>query len=351
MLATSSFLYLLGINKIERWFRDAMPSFGIVLPVRNRKSFTLAILRQLSEQITQQVSAGNLQSQDIQIVVVDDDSSDGTPEHIESQFPTVHLLRGSGDLWWTGAIAQGMTYLRNSLSTDYIIWLNDDIVLADDFIYQILQRCKNPTEKLITGGIITDQQHPHWIVFGGVVASQLINDTKQFEAPIIDVDTLNGNIAIFPTLIIDDIGLPDMRRFRHYGGDFEYICRAKSSGYKAELSKDISATTDYRLEDITRYAPLWIQWAISRGLASRLNVLSSLTSRRSPHNVEHMVNSIYRAQPSVPRWRYAAFYARKMAKIVSSEFVPKHIRRKHIQDYLHLLNTPSDLAQSVLEKL
>ena len=119
-----------------------MPTFGIALPVRNRKAFTLAILQQLTDQIIRQVAVGNLQRQDIQIVVVDDDSSDGTPEQIESQFPVVHLLRGDGDLWWTGAIAKAMTYLTSIVKTDYIIWLNDDITLADDFIYQVLQHCQ-----------------------------------------------------------------------------------------------------------------------------------------------------------------------------------------------------------------
>ena len=325
-----------------------MPTFGIALPVRNRKAFTLAILQQLTDQIIRQVTVGNLQRQDIQIVVVDDDSSDGTPEQIESQFPVVHLLRGDGDLWWTGAIAQAMTYLSTTLKIDYIIWLNDDIVLADDFIYQVLEHCKAPEAKVLTGGIITDQHHPNWVVFGGVVSSQLINDLDQFDHPVLDVDTLNGNIAILPVRIVSDIGLPNTERFRHYGGDFEYICRAKENGYKVQLSNRLRATTDYRLADVIRYMPLWIQWFISPGLSSKLQVLKNLTNRRSPHNIEHMVNSIYRSQPSVPRWKYIAFYSRKLIKIVGSELVPSPIRKKRIQDYFQRQNIPADVTQSVL---
>lgn len=327
-----------------------MPSFGITLPVRNRKAFTLAILQQLSEQIVQQVIAGNLQRQDIQIVVVDDDSSDGTPEQIEARFPAVHLLRGDGDLWWTGAIAQAMTYLSETLKTDYIVWLNDDIVLTDDFIYQLWQHSNSPQSKVLTGGIITAQQHPDWIVFGGVIASQLINDLAQFDRSVLDVDTLNGNIAILPTRIVHDIGLPDTKRFRHYGGDFEYICRAKENGYKARLSSHLRATTDYRPADVIRYMPLWIQWATSPRLSSKWQVLKSLTNRRSPHNVEHMVNSIHRADPSVPRWKYAAFYGRKLVKIIGSELVPWSVRQDRIRAYFNRQNIPADIAQSVLDQ-
>lgn len=332
-----------------------MPTFGITLPVRNRKAFTTAILQQLTEQISQQVAAQALRHTDAQIIVVDDDSSDGTPEAIAQQFPQVHLLRGDGSLWWTGAISQAMTYAANTLHTDYIIWLNDDIVLADNFVAQVISQCESPTgqlgSKTLIGGIVCDQLHPEWIVFGGVIAGQLINDIRQFEQPTLEVDTLNGNIAILPTQIISDIGLPDTQRFRHYGGDFEYVCRAKRNGYTARLSSHLQATTEYRSADVIRYMPLWIQWATSSRLADKWQVIKSLSSRRSPHNVEHMVNSIYRAQPSVAKWKYAAFYCRKLVKIIGSELVPWSVRQSRIRAYFQRQNIPLDIAQAILPSL
>ena len=327
-----------------------MPSYGITLPVRNRKAFTLAILQQLTEQIDRQVDAGNLHREDFQIVVVDDDSSDGTPALIEQQFPSVHLLRGDGELWWTGAIAQAMTYLASTVKTDYIIWLNDDIKLAEDFIYQVLRHCQTPDKKVLTGGVVTAQHYLGWIVFGGVISGQLISDVSQFEQPVLNVDTLNGNIAILPTRIVADIGLPDVQRFRHYGGDFEYVCRARENGYRVQLSSCLRATTDYRPADVIRYMPPWIQWATSSSFAGKLNILKSLTSRRSPHNVEHMVNSIHRSRSSVPAWKYGAFYCRKLVKIVGSEVVPLSVRRERIRAYFRRRNVPPEVAKSVLDQ-
>ncbi|MFK8183918.1 MAG: glycosyltransferase family 2 protein [Phormidesmis sp.] len=327
-----------------------MPTFAITLPVRNRQVFTIAILRQLTQQIENATAAGKLKLDEACIVVVDDDSNDGTPQFIEENFSQVHLLRGDGTLWWTGAIARAMTYAADTLKTDYIVWLNDDIILADNFIEQLIHHCQSPKEKTLTGGVIFAKQYPNWIVFGGVIASQLINDISQFNQPVLNVDTLNGNIAILPTRIIDDIGLPNTDRFRHYGGDFEYICRAKRNGYTAQLSSYLQATTDYRPADVIRYMPLWIQWATSTRLKEKWQVLKSLSNRKSPYNVEHMVNSIHRTEPSIPKWKYTSFYCRKLIKIIGSGLIPWHIRQQRIQAYFQSQNIPPDIAQAVLNQ-
>lgn len=328
-----------------------MSTVGITIPVHNRKEFTIAILQQLTEQIDRLVGLQKLGADVVQIIVVDDGSSDGTAEIIAEKFSRVHLLTGTGDLWWTGAIGEGMTYAAEVLKTDYIVWLNDDIQLVDNFIDEMMGFCGDSEAKVLTGGIICDRLHPDWIVFGGVIASQSIHHMTRFVNPLLNVDTLNGNIAILPTRIIADIGLPDMNRFRHYGGDFEYICRAKKNGYTVHLSRNLLAMTDYGPADVIRYMPLWIQWAVSDRLLDKWRVLMTLSNRRSPHNVEHMVNSIYRAEASVPRWRYVVFYCRKLVKIIGSGLVPWSMREQRIRAYFESHNVPPDVAQVVLKNV
>lgn len=320
-------------------------SIAFVLPVRNRKAYTLAILRQLGHQITQRS-----RDETIDVVVVDDGSTDGTAEAIAADFNQVHLISGDGNLWWTGAITIGMRFIQQHLQTDFIIWLNDDITLSDSFIDQLIQICQsNRQQKLITGGIVCDQSHPEWIVFGGVVAGCPINSLQQFSSDsTLGVDALNGNIVVIPTGLMDDIGLPNVDRFRHYGGDYEYICRAKAAGYNVQLSNSLRATTDWQPSDVVRYMPLWVQWYVSRSWADKLSVLKSLTNQKSPHNVEHMVNSIHRQKSYVPRWTYRLFYIKKLVKLFSGDLVPAPMRRKRVEDYFHRNNVPGDVVQAVL---
>ncbi|MEM8614731.1 MAG: glycosyltransferase [Cyanobacteria bacterium P01_H01_bin.105] len=322
-----------------------MVSAALILPVRNRKAYTSAILHQLSTQISQ-YSAGHT----IEVVVVDDGSTDGTVELITQTFTKVHLLQGDGDLWWTGAIATGMAHVQQQLQTDYIVWLNDDITLADDFISNLIQVCQQSLQtNMITGGIVCDQSHSNWIVFGGVIASCPINNRRQFsKASVLKVDTLNGNIVVLPTHITTDIGLPNAERFRHYGGDYEYICRAKVAGYTIQLSSNLVATTDYRASDVIRYMPLVFQMVLSPTLKAKWQTLQNLHLLKSPHNVRHMVNSIYRHQSTIPQWKYYAFYLRKVIKLFGNECLPQRIRKQQLQAYLLQQGVPEAISISIL---
>ncbi|MEA5465999.1 glycosyltransferase family 2 protein [Leptothoe sp. PORK10 BA2] len=315
------------------------------MPVRNRKAYTSDILRQLSNQISQYSN-----EHQFDVVVVDDGSTDGTPELIAQAFPSVHLVSGDGNLWWTGAIATGMTYAQQHLHPDYLVWLNDDITLADNFIAHLVQCCQlNLNQKIITGGIVCDRTHADWIVFGGVISSCPISTLQQFsDDPVLNVDALNGNIVVIPARLTQEVGLPNAERFRHYGGDYEYVCRAKAAGYTVQLSSLLKATTDWQPSDVIRYMPLWIQWYISRSMTDKLAVLKNLSNRRSPHNVEHMVNSIHRQAKHVPRWTYKVFHAKKLVKLMGSELIPRAKRRQKIEDYFRHHNVPPDVVQAVL---
>jgi len=73
----------------------AVKNIYIIIPVHNRKSLTLACLKNLK-------TNGDLQK--YQVIVVDDGSSDRTAEEVAENYPEVTILKGDGNLWWTGAI-------------------------------------------------------------------------------------------------------------------------------------------------------------------------------------------------------------------------------------------------------
>lgn len=321
-----------------------MKSISIIIPVRNRKEYTQHILTQIYEQIyiTKQAN--------ISVIVIDDASTDGTQEIIVNQFPSVHLIPGDGSLWWTGAIYLGMNYAIEKLGTDYILWLNDDISLADNFINQVSKACDNPLfEKAIIGGIVRDKIYLDWIVFSGIIKKQPIRSLEPFGAEhTIEVDALNGNITLIPRIIIDRIGLPNPIKFKHYGGDFEFTMRAKKAGVKVILSRQLQATTDYKITDFIRYMPPLMQWHIETNKYKRQEILKGFLNFKSNYNIWHMVNIINWNQENIPQWKYAIYYVKQITKVLLSDLLPSRKLDEEIENYLKQQNAPVAIAEAIL---
>ena len=72
-------------------------------------------------------------------MIVDDGSTDGTAAAVATEFPDAVVLRGSGNLWWAGAINVGV---RHALDTraDAVLFMNNDNVV-DPVAIEALVAC------------------------------------------------------------------------------------------------------------------------------------------------------------------------------------------------------------------
>ncbi|MBW4694495.1 MAG: glycosyltransferase family 2 protein [Lyngbya sp. HA4199-MV5] len=195
-------------------------SVFILIPVHNRKAVTLSCLARLKQQ-------GDLAR--YAVVVIDDGSTDGTGEAIHALYDTVAVLQGDGTLWWTGAIAQGMAYAREQ-GAELIIWLNDDCIPHPDALARLVEFW---------------QQHPQTIVGAACydAESNALHATgakgreRRAAKPgeTIEVDEMSGHCVATPIAVVEQIGLPDARRFPHYHGDSMYILKATRMGFPAYI--------------------------------------------------------------------------------------------------------------------
>lgn len=192
----------------------------LIIPVHNRKEITLGCLDNLER-------VGVLKK--YSVVVVDDGSTDGTGEEIITKFPSILLLKGTGNLWWTGAIKLGMEYAYQRAGS-HIFWLNDDCCLTADVFESIAQYCSEHTAIVGAQGYRVDS--PQEITFGGKVKTwkgfRLI---KGLNNHVTSCDLLSGNLVCIPRQVITSIGYPDPIIAPHYGGDSLYLIRAKKAGF------------------------------------------------------------------------------------------------------------------------
>ncbi len=94
------------------------------------------------------LSLGKSRYQDFEIVLVDHGISDEISRLARDEFPRVTCLRGSAELWWSGASNLGIRYALKAGSQWLMLLNHDCYVQADtigDFTGDILKKMKMPS--------------------------------------------------------------------------------------------------------------------------------------------------------------------------------------------------------------
>lgn len=208
---------------------------SVVIPVYNRKELLRRCLLCFQKQTYSNFN----------IIVVDDGSTDGTYEMLKRDFNDVITLRGDGTLWWTGSINKGIKYaLSNKKMPDYILVINDDLEIYNNYLESLLDVAKKNPKSLI-GSVIVDYNNPNVINNGGEIIHsytakhKILNKGKYLSDfrsdKIIKVFRLTGRGVLIPSNIFNEIGLYDSKHFKQCG-DTEFTIRAKKAGYSLLVS-------------------------------------------------------------------------------------------------------------------
>lgn len=192
----------------------------VLIPTRNRKDLLVKCLDSLLKQT----------HKNIEIVVIDDGSTDGTRELLKEK--KVTLLKGDGNLWWTGAMRMGVEYvLPISESKDFVLIQNDDTYMATDFVEKLVKQSEL-SKRMILGTPVRDLEskklkyNSHRIVHGSF--RPVVVDTKE---EIIPTETLSGRGVLIPIEVFEKIR-NFSKLFPHYAADYDFFSRAKKQDFK-----------------------------------------------------------------------------------------------------------------------
>jgi GT2 family glycosyltransferase len=206
-------------------------SVYILIPVHNRRGITLTCLQHLAD-------LGAIDR--YHIVIIDDGSTDGTGDAIKQQYPTITLLQGNGNLWWTGGIHAGMKYAFNQ-DAAYFLWMNDDTLPLPGTLEHLVTTCQNAPNLITTAQCYEDEslQTPtyggqrKWGFSVGLIQTA-IGEIKP-------CDCMSGNLVCFPRSVIDTIGYPEKHLMPHYTADIVYTWEAKKAGFDLNVLGDARA--------------------------------------------------------------------------------------------------------------
>ena len=200
------------------------PRIAALLTCHNRRELTLRCLTSLAD--AAKMSAGHVE---LETYLVDDGCTDGTGGAVRRQFPDVHVIVGTGDLYWCGGMRLAWKRAAENEYDGYL-WLNDDVTLdsnALDKLLDVAHRYGGVNEALIVVGA-TRNEGPvaaGAATYGGLSAQGVLpssNDVRRIEL-------FNGNIVLVSRRAFQVLGSLSSA-YTHGLGDIDYGVRAKRAG-------------------------------------------------------------------------------------------------------------------------
>ncbi len=184
----------------------------------------------------------------IELIVVDNGSTDGTIDMLRSEFPAAKLIQNDANLGFARPINQA---LKASLGK-YMLLLNPDTIVLPGAINELVDYVESNPEVGICGPKVLNRDgslqkacrrgvsrpwaafsyfsglstmFPHSKFFGGYLLNYLAEDETH------EVDGISGSCMLIRRQVSEQIGYLD-ERFFAYQEDADYCFQAKKSGWK-----------------------------------------------------------------------------------------------------------------------
>jgi GT2 family glycosyltransferase len=141
------------------------------------------------------------------VVLVDNGSTDGSPEAISQRYPKIHLVKSSTNLGASGGRNLGLRYVTQKFNFRYILFLDNDTVVDRGCLSQLVAGLQMDPEAGIACPKAYQDSSSNRIMSAGIVVNL-------YTASIYDIGT--GKI---------DQGQFDKQRYVHACGGFGFLVR------------------------------------------------------------------------------------------------------------------------------
>ena len=185
-----------------------------LIACHNRRDNTVACLESLF--------ADELDGLEVSAVLVDDGSTDGTSDAVRSRFRDVEIVPSDGSLYWARSMALAEKCAA-AHSPEYLLWLNDDVVLYETALATLLSAAADHGAARIVVGYTLDPASgvPS---YGGANRVDWHPLRFRLVTPVAgestSSDTFNGNVVLVPKEVYEAVGGID-GSFEHAFADFD----------------------------------------------------------------------------------------------------------------------------------
>jgi hypothetical protein len=228
------------------------PLVSIIIPTHNRKD----LLTRLIESIKQ----SSYPKESVEIIVVDDASTDGTCCLVTKRFPDVRVIRNTQRKLTSGARNIGIKCSKGS----YLFFIDHDNVIDRDAVNDLVNFMERNIDVGLAGPAMYYYSSPNEIWCAGGNLSPLYLTTWMYHHETAENPDIIGSYAItcdyipnafvVPRKVIKEIGVFDERNFPIYWEDIDFALRIKRRGYRvvivtpAKVWHDVSTAIDFHID-------------------------------------------------------------------------------------------------------
>lgn len=169
-----------------------------------------------------------------EVIVVDNDSTDGSVGFVRENFPDVRVVENATNRWFTGGVEDGIA----AASGEYLVVLNPDVAVDPDWLRALLAPFTEEEGVGLTTSRIVQFDAPSRLNTCGNSSHYTgLGFCRGLDAPADDypdredVPAISGCSFAIPRRVYDDIGGLD-ESFEMYLEDMDLSWRARLAGYR-----------------------------------------------------------------------------------------------------------------------
>ncbi len=250
----------------------------VIMTTYGRRDTTLKCLHSLA-------AAAKGVDWNLQIVMVDASSPDGTADAVAAKFPRVQIFSAPASTYWAGGMrlawlhAQGKAY-------DALLWLNDDVVLYPDALLSLNGLVATTGNRAVVVGAFEDavtRAHTYGGAVRGSFFRRMSFQQVKPSGSLTPIDAANGNLVWVPSSVDASIGgFPSA--YSHSMADNAFSLDARRLGVDVFLSPQPMGCCSRNVDDGT-----WKD--------TQLSAMKRLSLLRSPKGL-----------PASEYWRFCIKY-------------------------------------------
>ncbi len=215
---------------------------AVLLTCHNRKDKTVSCLDYLFE--AYKTTQNNIK---IKVYLTDDGSSDGTSEIVKKLYPETVILKGDGNLFWTGGMRNSW---KEALKYGYdaYLLLNDDTTVYKSLFNELILTHEYVLKKYNCGGIYigsTQNLSNKYSYGGSVVKNKFLNTLQRLEpnGSIQKCEGGNANIMMVSQDVVTKIGILS-NSYTHGIADYDYTLTAKRNNIPVFIAANYCGICD-----------------------------------------------------------------------------------------------------------